>query len=113
MTERAPIETEEESIVDSKELKDPDWNNSTVIDCDAVEEVHKLKQQPGKNIAVLGSGELVQTLIENGLAYEYFLIVYPLVLEGGKRLLRDDRRLRRLELVDSRTTSSGGVVLTI
>jgi dihydrofolate reductase len=65
MTERAPIETEEESIVDSKELKDPDWNNSTVIDGDAVEEVHKLKQQPGKNIAVLGGGELVQTLIEN------------------------------------------------
>ena len=93
-------------------LKDPDWNNSTVIDGDVVEEVRKLKQQPGKNIAVLGSGELVQTLIENDLVDEYFLTVYPLVLGGGKRLFRDDRQLRRLELVDSRTTSTGGVVLT-
>lgn len=96
----------------SKTLKDPDWNNSAVIDGDVIEEVRKLKQQPGKNIAVLGSGELVQALIENDLVDEYFLTVYPLVLGGGKRLFRDDGQLRRLELVDSRTTSTGGVVLT-
>jgi dihydrofolate reductase len=96
----------------SKTLKDPDWHNSTVIDGDVAEEVRKLKQQPGKNIAVLGSGELVQTLIENDLVDEYFLTVYPLVLGGGKRLFRDDEQLRRLELVDSKTTSTGGVMLT-
>ena len=61
---------------------------------------------------VLGSGQLVQTLIENDLVDEYFLTVYPLVLGGGKRLFRDDEQLRRLELVDSSTTSTGGVVLT-
>lgn len=96
----------------SQTLTDPGWNNSTVIDGDPVEEVRKLKQQPGKNIAVLGSGELAQTLIENDLVDEYFLTVYPLLLGGGKRLFRDDRQLRRLELVDSKTTSTGGVVLT-
>jgi dihydrofolate reductase len=96
----------------SKTLKEPDWHNSTVIDGHVVEEVPKLKQQPGKNIAVLGSGQLVQTLIENDLVDEYFLTVYPLVLGGGKRLFRDDEQLRRLELVDSKTTSTGGVALT-
>jgi dihydrofolate reductase len=96
----------------SKTLKEPDWHNSTVIDGEVVEEVPKLKQQPGKNIAVLGSGQLVQTLIENDLVDEYFLTVYPLVLGGGKRLFSDDEQLRRLELVDSKTTSTGGVSLT-
>jgi dihydrofolate reductase len=96
----------------SKTLKEPDWHNSTVIDDHVVEEVSTLKQQPGKNIAVLGSGQLVQTLIENDLVDEYFLTVYPLVLGGGKRLFRDDEQLRRLELVDSKTTSTGGVALT-
>ena len=96
----------------SKTLKEPDWHNSTVIDGHVAEEVPKLKQQPGKNIAVLGSGQLVQTLIENDLVDEYFLTFYPLVLGGGKRLFRDDEQLRRLELVDSKTTSTGGVVLT-
>lgn len=96
----------------SKTLKDPDWHNSTVIDGDVAEEVRSLKQQPGKNIAVLGSGDLVQTLIQNDLVDEYFLTVYPLVLGGGKRLFRDDEQLRRLELIGSDTTNTGGVVLT-
>jgi dihydrofolate reductase len=96
----------------SKTLKEPDWHNSTVIDGHVAEEVPKLKQQPGENIAVLGSGQLVQTLIENDLVDEYFLTVYPLVLGGGKRLFRDDEQLRRLELVNSKTTSTGGVALT-
>jgi dihydrofolate reductase len=96
----------------SKTLKDPDWHNSMVIDGDVVEEVRKLKQQPGKNIAVLGSGELVQTLIETDLVDEYFLTIYPVVLGGGKRLFRDDEQLKRLELVDSKTTGTGGVMVT-
>lgn len=95
----------------SKSLRNPDWQNTTVIDGDVANEVRKLKEQPGKDIAVLGSGELVQALIENDLVDEYFLTVYPLVLGGGKRLFRDDEQVRRLELVDSRTTTTGGVVL--
>jgi dihydrofolate reductase len=96
----------------SKTLKKPEWHNTTVIDGDVADEVLKLKQQSGKNIAVLGSGELVQALIKNDLVDEYFLTVYPIVLGGGKRLFRDDDQTRSLELVDSKTTSTGGVVLT-
>lgn len=99
-------------FVVSKTLEDPKWNNTTVIDGDVVEQVRNLKEQPGENIAVLGSGELVQTLIENDLVDEYFLTIYPLMLGGGKRLFRDHGQLRRLQLVDSKTTSTGGVVLT-
>jgi dihydrofolate reductase len=96
----------------SKTLTNPEWHNSTVIDGDAVDEIRKLKRQSGKNIAVLGSGELVQTLIENDLVDEYFLTVYPIVLGGGKRLFRDNDQLKKLELVNSQTTSTGGVALT-
>jgi dihydrofolate reductase len=96
----------------SKTLKKPEWNNSTVLDGDVVGEVRKLKEQPGKRIAVLGSGELVQTLMKNDLVDEYFLTVYPILLGAGKKLFRDNDQLRKLELVDSSTTSTGGVVLT-
>jgi dihydrofolate reductase len=96
----------------SKTLKNPEWQNSTVINGDVVEEVRKLKDQPGKSIAVLGSGELVQTLIRNDLVDEYFLTVYPIVLGGGKRLFREFEEIKPLELVDSKTSSTGGVLLT-
>jgi dihydrofolate reductase len=96
----------------SKTLKDPEWHNTTVIGGDVVEEVRKLKGLPGKRIAVLGSGELVQTLMKNDLVDEYFLTVYPILLGAGKKLFRDNDHLRKLELVDSTTTSTGGLVLT-
>jgi dihydrofolate reductase len=96
----------------SKTLKQPEWSNTSVLDGDVVEEVRKLKQQTGKNIAVLGSGELAQTLMKNDLVDEYFLTVYPILLGAGKKLFRDNDQLRKLKLVDSTTTSTGGVVLT-
>lgn len=96
----------------SKTLGTPEWNNTSVLDADVVDEVRKLKGQPGKRIAVLGSGQLVQTLMEHDLVDEYFLTVYPILLGAGKKLFRDNGRLRKLELVDSTTTSTGGVVLT-
>lgn len=96
----------------SKTLKQPEWNNTSVLDGDVVEEVRRLKGQPGKRIAVLGSGELVQTLMKNDLVDEYFLTVYPILLGAGKKLFHDNDQLRKLELVDSTTTSTGGVVLT-
>jgi dihydrofolate reductase len=95
----------------SKTLKNAEWNNTSVLDGDVIEEVRKLKGQPGKRIAVLGSGELVQALIKNDLVDEYFLTVYPILLGAGKKLFRDNDQLRKLELVDSTTTSTGGVVL--
>ena len=89
-----------------------EWQNSTPLEGDVADAVAKLKQQPGGNIAVLGSGQLVQTLIAHDLVDEYFLAVFPIVLGGGKRLFREEDSPRRLSLVDSKTTSTGAVVLT-
>lgn len=70
-------------------------------------EVARLKQQPGKNIAVLGSGELVQTLIRHDLVDEYGRMIDSIVLGSGKRLFREGLPLTRLRLVESKTTSTG------
>ena len=98
--------------VASRTLRSVEWQNSTLVKGDVVEGVGKLKQQPGRNIAVLGSGELVRTLIEHDLVDEYFLAVFPIVLGGGKRLFRKADQVRRLSLTDSKATSTGGVILT-
>jgi dihydrofolate reductase len=97
--------------VASRTLQALEWQNSTLIEGDVAEEVAGLKAQPGKNIAVLGSGDLVQTLLEHNLVDEFFLAVYPIVLGSGKRLFRDSDQVRKLSLVDSRPTSTGGVIL--
>jgi dihydrofolate reductase len=98
--------------VASRTLQALEWQNSTLIEGDVAEEVAGLKAQPGKNIAVLGSGDLVQTLLEHNLVDEFFLAVYPIVLGSGKRLFRDSEQVRKLSLVDSKPTSTGGVILT-
>jgi dihydrofolate reductase len=98
--------------VASRTLQALEWQNSTLIEGDVAEEVAGLKAQPGKNIAVLGSGDLVQTLLRHNLVDEFFLAVYPIVLGSGKRLFRDSDQVRKLSLVDSKPTSTGGVILT-
>jgi dihydrofolate reductase len=98
--------------VASRTLTSVEWDGSTLIEGDVAKEVARLKQQPGKNIAVLGSGDLVQTLIEHDLVDEYFLVVFPLVLGSGKRLFREADRAKKLSLIDSKTTSTGGLLLT-
>jgi dihydrofolate reductase len=98
--------------VASRTLQDVEWENSTLIAGEVAEEVAKLKEQPGKNIAVLGSSDLVQTLIDHDLVDEYFLAVFPIVLGSGKRLFREADEVRRLSLVDSKTTGTGGLILT-
>ena len=98
--------------VASRTLRSVGWQNSTLIEGDVAEEVAGLKEQPGGNIAVLGSGDLVQTLIEHDLVDEYSLTVSPIVLGNGKRLFREADQVRTLRLVDSKATSAGNVMLT-
>jgi dihydrofolate reductase len=98
--------------VASTTLEDVEWRNSTLIRGNVAEEVAKIKREPGGNIAVLGSGDLIQTLVRHDLVDEYFLGVFPIVLGSGKRLFRELDQARKLELVDSKTTSTGGVLLT-
>jgi dihydrofolate reductase len=101
-----------EKYVVSTTLHQADWHNTTIIDGDVAERVTKLKEQRGKNIGVLGSGELVQTLVENDLVDEYSLTLYPIVLGSGKKLFRDADQTRKLKLIDSKPTTTGGLVLT-
>ena len=98
-----------QKYVVSTTLKSTDgWRNSTLISRNVVDEVRKLKGQPGKNILLDGSSVLVHTLIENDLVDEYALHVYPLVLGGGKRLFPDGVRVN-LKLVESSPMPTGVV----
>ncbi len=96
--------------VASRTLIDLSWENATLLDGDAADAVPKLKDGPGGTISILGSGELVQTLIASNLVDELALIISPIVLGSGKRLFRGSDQLRRFELVRSTTTPKGNVI---
>jgi dihydrofolate reductase len=101
-----------QKYVASRTLSTVEWENTELIRGDVVEAVRALKQQPGNNIGVLGSGDLVQTLMRNDLVDEYSVSIFPLVLGSGKRLFRGGEPRTNLQLVDSKTTGTGGVLLT-
>ena len=88
------------------------WQNSSLISGSVADEVASLKDQPGKEIQVIGSGELVQTLIRNELVDEYRLMIHPIVLGNGKRLFREGGTPARMRLVDTKTTTTGVLILT-
>jgi dihydrofolate reductase len=101
-----------EKFVASRTLTDPlPWNNSTLLKGDAAETVKELKEQPGEDIGVMGSGELVQSLIRHRLVDEYLLMIHPLVLGSGRRLFPEGVH-SSLRLVDSVTTTTGVVIAT-
>lgn len=86
------------------------WRNSTLISGNVVEEVRALKAQPGKNILIDGSSVLIHTLAQNGLVDEYHLLVYPVVLGGGKQVFAGGTQLN-LRLVEARPIPSGVVLM--
>jgi dihydrofolate reductase len=97
----------------SRTLEEPlEWDNSTLIEGDVAEAVAGLKQQPGQDVLIYGSGELVSTLMQHDLIDEYRLMVFPVVVGGGKRLFEDAAETTVLKLVDTKTFDSGVVVLT-
>ncbi|GAC1646846.1 MAG: dihydrofolate reductase family protein [Herpetosiphon sp.] len=96
-------------FVASRTLQETTWNAS-VISGDLAEAVATLKQQPGENILVGGSAQLVQSLMEHNLIDEYRLLVYPLVLGSGKRLFKEGSKTT-LQLAETRSFSSGVVLL--
>lgn len=96
--------------VASRTLEEAEWN-ATLIKENIAEEVSKLKQQSGQNLLVYGSADFVHTLMQHDLIDEYRLLVYPVVLGGGKRLFKDGSKTT-LKLVETKTFSSGVVVLT-
>jgi dihydrofolate reductase len=98
--------------VASRTQNELEWQNSTVLEGDLADAVTALKQEDGGDLHVIGSTELVQSLIEQDLVDELRLMIDPVVLGGGKRIWRDDGALRALRLVDSETTPSGAIFAT-
>ena len=97
----------------STTLEEPlEWNNSTLVKGDVAEEASRLKDQPGKDILVFGSGDLVNTLMQHDLVDEYRLMVFPIVLGSGKRLFGEGGYTKPLKLMETRTLGSGVVVLS-
>ena len=96
----------------SSTLEEPQWNNTTVLQGDVVEEVSKLKQAVDGDIVVHGSARLVQTLVEHDLVDELRLMVFPVVLGSGKRLFGDTSDKKPLGLADSKTVGDGVAILT-
>jgi dihydrofolate reductase len=96
--------------VASRTLRELAWNNSTLIQGDVAEAVAGLKEQPGGEIQVTGSGELVQTLLAHDLVDEYRLWVFPLVVGEGKRLFARGTIPAALRLVDTTVSTTGVAV---
>jgi dihydrofolate reductase len=95
----------------STTLKTADWNNSTIISSNVVEEIKKLREKPGGDIAVHGSGKLVKTLMENNLVDQYNLMVFPIVLGSGRRLFNDLDTPATLKLISTQEVGPDGVVI--
>jgi dihydrofolate reductase len=101
-------------VVFSRTLAEAPWGqykNATVVRDDPTEAVARLKQQPGKDMVIFGSGTLVSQLAHAGLIDEYQLRVNPVVIGEGKRLFPDLKEAVKLKLLDARTSPSGVVVL--
>jgi dihydrofolate reductase len=95
----------------SSTLADPEWNNTTVLDGDVVEQVSRLREGPDATIVVHGSAQLVQTLVEHGLVDELRLMLFPVVLGSGKRLFGETSDKTALKLTSSRTVGDGVAIL--
>src|SRR5438874_1581310 len=95
----------------STTLTHAEWNNTTIINQNVVEEIQQLKEQPGQHILVAGSGKLVHTLMQQHLVDEYRFMVHPVVLGSGKRLFTEGTEQYKLALVETKAFKTGIVVL--
>lgn len=98
--------------VASRTLKSLEWNNSSVLDGDVVSAITALKAQPGLDLQIIGSGNLIQTLQAASLIDEYHVWTYPVVLGHGKRLFESGAKPGALRLVDSKVSKTGVVMST-
>ncbi|WP_405898240.1 dihydrofolate reductase family protein [Streptomyces sp. NBC_00727] len=96
--------------VASRTLTSLDWQNSELLTGDTAEAVRRLKATEGRNINVVGSGDLAQTLMRNDLVDEYRLTIHPVIIGTGKRLFADGTVPTALEPVSVSTTKSGTVL---
>lgn len=107
------ILTNTQKYVASTTLSEPlPWANSTLLKGDAADAVAELQRQPGKDIVILGSGDLIQSLMKRNLIDEYRLLIHPLVLGSGRRLFPDGAPHAALRLTSTTTTTTGVVIAT-
>jgi dihydrofolate reductase len=100
-----------QKIVFSRTLEKVEWKTTRIAKDHIPEEIQRMKQQPGKDMVLLGGAGLVSTFVNLGLIDEYHLIVNPLILGGGKPLFKDVKERHNLKLINSKTFQSGKVVL--
>ena len=98
-------------IVFSRTLKDPQWENTTIMDGSVVEEVKNIKVQPGKNIQIVGGAKFAATLIDSGLVDEYHIMVNPAIIAKGKSSFHHLTNRHSLELTEVKKLSNGVAVL--
>jgi dihydrofolate reductase len=102
-----------QKYVASRTLREPlPWKNSTLLKGDAANAVAKLKTQRGKDLVVLGSGLLVESLMKRNLVDEFMLLIHPLVLGSGRHLFSNGGSLAALQLVDTTMTTTGVMIAT-
>jgi dihydrofolate reductase len=105
-----PLNTKPKHVVSTTLTEPLEWQNSTLLEGDVAAAVAALKQADAGDLHVIGSTELVRTLIEHDLVDELRLMIDPVMLGGGKRIFRDDGLLRELRLVDSQVTGTGVIL---
>jgi dihydrofolate reductase len=109
----AKVINERQKYVASRTLKAPlEWRNSTLLDGDAAEAVAALKERSGEDLGVLGSGDLIQTLMRRDLIDVWVILIHPVVLGAGRRLFPDGGAPASFSLTDTTTTTTGVVIAT-
>jgi dihydrofolate reductase len=102
-----------EKFVASRTLTEPlSWANSTLLSGDAQASVRRLKESDGPDLVILGSGELIRSLMPSDLIDEFRLLIHPLVLGSGVRLFEGEDTFQKFELTDTTTTTTGVIIAT-
>jgi dihydrofolate reductase len=107
-----PLNTKPKYVASTTRSGPLEWQNSTLLEGDVAAAVGALKQEDGGDLHMIGSTELVRTLVDNGLVDEFRLMIDPVLLGGGKRIFPIDGVLRPLRLVHGEVTSTGAILAT-
>jgi dihydrofolate reductase len=108
-----PVLNQSRKYVASRTLEAPlPWENSTLLEGDAADAVARLKQEEGNDLLVMGSGDLLASLMRRNLIDEYMLLIHPLVLGKGRRMFTDSGSFEKLTLVKSVPTTTGVIIAT-
>jgi dihydrofolate reductase len=100
-----------DKIVFSKTLKKAEWNNTKIVKGDIIEEIKKMKQSPGKDMTILGSGSIITQFADHDVIDEYQIMVHPIALNGGTAIFKDIEHKLELKLTSTKAFKSGVVLL--